>query len=178
LLKDSPFWINKVQHYAIHGGAIVMFLRKVGSKRMNTEGVDDWIVDELHSREEWGYLACEKVQMINDLRDLVRKSRSEGKRVVGYGASAKSSVWINACGFTNKDLDYVVDCTLEKQYRLSPGTNIPIVPDGMLTADMPDYALCFAWNFFSPQIYDKEGLLGKNGAKWIIPVPKVQIYEP
>jgi len=48
----------------------------------------------------------------------------------------------------------------------------------MLTADMPDYAICFAWNFFSPEIYEKEGLFRKNGGKWIIPVPKVQIYEP
>jgi len=74
-------------------------------------------------------------------------------------------------------LDYVVDCTLEKQYRLSPGTNIPIVPDGMLTADMPDYAICFAWNF-ATEIIEKESLFKKAGGKWIIPVPKVQIYEP
>ena len=177
LLKESPFWINKVQHYAIHGGAIVMFLRKVGSKRMNTEGVDDWIVDELNSRQEWEGLQFCMRDMVEDLTNLVDKLRKDGKRVVGYGASAKSTVWINRCGFGPKDLDYVVDCTLEKQYRLSPGTNIPIVPDGMLTADMPDYAICFAWNFFSPEIYEKEGLFRKNGGKWILPVPSVKVID-
>ncbi len=82
-------------------------------------------------------------------------------------------MWINACGFMSKDISYVCDSTPGKQYTFVPGTNIPVLSEGMLTADMPDYAIMFCWNFRN-DVIDKEAYFKTHGGKWIVPVPAVE----
>ena len=52
--------------------------------------------------------------------------RQDGKVVVGYGAPAKATVWLNWVGVTARDMTYVVDSTKTKQGRYIPGTDIEI----------------------------------------------------
>ena len=68
-------------------------------------------------------------------------------RVVGLGAPAKATVWLNYMGFTQADVDYVVDSTPEKQGRWIPGVAIPIYPREMMLMRSPDLILVFAHNY-------------------------------
>jgi hypothetical protein len=94
--------------------------------------------------------------------------------VCGYGASAKSTVWLNACGFTKKDIAFVTDTTMGKWNTLCPGTDIPVTDPGALMRELPNYAIMFAWNF-RDEILEKEALYRSNGGRFIVPVPHIKI---
>ena len=52
----------------------------------------------------------------------------QGKRVVGYGATSKSTTVTNYCGITPDHVEFISDTTPIKQGKLSPGAHIPVRP--------------------------------------------------
>lgn len=109
------------------------------------------------------------LRMLEDLR-------SERKRVVGYGATSKSTTVINYCGITPGHVEFISDTTPIKQGKLSPGAHIPVRPYGEFAARYPDYALLFAWNH-AAEIREKETKFTAAGGRWITYVPKVAIVS-
>lgn len=104
------------------------------------------------------------------LRDIVAKKKAEGKRIVGYGASARSSTMLNYCGIDHTMLDVVIDKAPLKHDTFTPGTDVLIVPPERAFAMKPDVVLLLAWNF-------QEEILGQIRAEhgWkgevIVPLP-------
>jgi len=168
-LRDSMLHIHATRHYPIHGGAIVILLRR------NDCGIaPEPMEPETLAHNDLIAFSDKAENLVLELRDAVHKFVNQSKTVVGYGASAKATQWIKMCGFTRKHIQYVCDETLQKQYKLMPGTDIPVVHPSALTREVPDVAVCFAWNFFS-EIYEKEAMFSSRGGKWIVPVPEVKI---
>ena len=110
----------------------------------------------------------------DELMGLLTNLKRQGKRVVGYGATSKSTTVTNYCGITPDLLDYMSDTTPIKQGKFSPGTHIPIRPHSEFEADYPDYALLFAWNH-GEEIMAKEQRFRESGGKFIVYVPTVQV---
>ncbi len=71
-------------------------------------------------------------------------------------------------------LAFIVDTTLAKQGKFTPGTHIPIYAPSHLEKNIPDYILILAWNY-ADLIMEKEKGLKKKGVKFIKTVPKIQI---
>jgi methylation protein EvaC len=113
-------------------------------------------------------------QIRDDLLALLRKLKGEGKRVVGYGATSKSTTVTNYCGITPDLVEFISDTTPIKQGKLSPGAHIPVRPYAEFQQRYPDYALLFAWNH-AEEIMAKEKAFKAAGGKWIVYVPKVQV---
>lgn len=111
-----------------------------------------------------------------ELPRLIRKLRGQGKRVIGYGASAKGNTLLNTCGLTSKDLDYIIDNTPFKQDKVAPGSWLPIRPPEWLMRDRPDYALILAWNF-APEIIRRETEYQQSGGRFILPIPEPGIVD-
>jgi len=109
-----------------------------------------------------------------ELMALLYKLKRLGKRVVGYGATSKSTTVINYCGITRDLVEFISDTTPIKQGKFSPGAHIPVRPYTEFTANYPDHALLFAWNH-AREIIPKERGFQAAGGKWIVYVPKVQI---
>jgi len=109
-----------------------------------------------------------------ELMALLFKLKRLGKRVVGYGATSKSTTVINYCGITRDLVEFISDTTPIKQGKFSPGAHIPVRPYTEFTANYPDHALLFAWNH-AREIIPKERGFQAAGGKWIVYVPKVQI---
>lgn len=110
------------------------------------------------------------------LRDLLESLRREGKRVVGYGATSKSTTVTNYCGIGIEHIEFISDTTPIKQDKLTPGSHIPVKPYEAFAQNPPDYALLFAWNH-AAEIFQKEQAFKAGGGKWITFVPKVEIIE-
>lgn len=168
-LKRSMLHIHAVKHYTIHGGAIVMLLRR------NDSGIEpEPLEPEPLTIDDLKTFSDRSGELVENLWDVVTDLANRGKTVVGYGASAKATQWIHRCRFTRKHIKYVCDETIQKQYKNMPGTDIPVVHPSALTREIPDYSVCFAWNFWK-EIYEKEKMFRERGGKWIIPVPEVKI---
>jgi methylation protein EvaC len=100
--------------------------------------------------------------------------KTQHKRVVGYGATSKSTTVTNYCGITADLVDYICDTTPTKQGKYSPGVHIPVRPYESFCEQYPDAALLLAWNH-AKEIMAKEEKFRQNGGKWIRYVPKVEV---
>jgi len=109
-----------------------------------------------------------------DLMALLRRVGSEGKRVIGYGATSKSTTVINYCGISPDLIEFITDTTPIKQGKFSPGAHIPIKPPSQFRAPYPDYALLFAWNH-ADEIKANETAFVQSGGRWVRYVPQVTI---
>jgi methylation protein EvaC len=99
-----------------------------------------------------------------------------GKRVVGYGATSKSTTVTNYCGITPQHVEFICDTTPIKQGKLSPGAHIPVRPYSEFQCAYPEYALLFAWNH-AAEIREKEQAFIAGGGRWIVYVPDVRIIS-
>lgn len=107
---------------------------------------------------------------------LLREKKAEGKRVVGYAATSKSTTVTNYCGIGPDLVEFISDTTPIKQGKFSPGAHIPVRPYEEFKANYPDYALLFGWNH-AAEIMAKETAFKAAGGKWIVYVPEVKVLE-
>ena len=122
----------------------------------------------------WDGFAQRVAHIRAELPALLRKLKSQGKRIIGYGASAKGNTLLNTCDITTKELDYIIDNTPFKQNKIAPGSWIPVRPPERLLKDQPDYALLLAWNF-APEIIKRETEYQQRGGRFIVPIPEPKI---
>jgi hypothetical protein len=176
LLNGGPFCLKDLKHYTIHGGAILLMIQRRSPEIKASQTVLEYLDAESATQKSWQEFAEKSSDAIEKLKGLIKQLRKEGKRVVGFGASAKSTVWINAMGLTRADLSCVYDCTPSKWYRYIPGTDIPIVNQGGFYVDDPEYAVIFAWNF-AEEIMDKNRKWMEGGGSFIVPIPEAKIYR-
>ena len=101
-------------------------------------------------------------------------AKKNNKRVIGYGATSKSTTILNYCGIRDDLLECIVDITPTKQGKFSPGMHIPIKSFDYIKDQYPDYFLLLAWNH-QKEILDKEKSFVENGGKWIKFFPDFEI---
>lgn len=178
LLEHSVFRIDHVQHFDVHGGAIVIYLRRRDYEGAADESVEWYLNHEKDNLNVAAWQEFDRVAHLNlvALQKTVNDLLNDGKTVAGFGASAKSTVWMNACGFTSKQVRFITDTTPQKQWKYCPGTDVKIVDEGALLRELPDYAILYAWNFMS-ECLKKNNLYLSKGGKFIVPVPTVRIIE-
>jgi methylation protein EvaC len=108
------------------------------------------------------------------LTSLLMGIKKEGKRVVGYAATSKSTTILNYCGIGPDLIEFISDTTPIKQGKFSPGAHIPVRPYEEFLVNYPDYALLFAYNH-AKEIMAKEQKFMASGGKWITYVPEVKV---
>lgn len=168
-----------IEPQTTHGGSMRYVIAHKGARPVSPA-----VLTQLRKEEELGLhrletyerfrLNCEKSR--SELKSLLEHLKAEGKRVVGYGATSKSTTIINYCGITPDLIEFISDTTPAKQGKFTPGAHIPVRPYGDFAARYPDYALLFAWNH-SVEIMAKEGDFRSGGGKWIVYVPQVKVIE-
>lgn len=120
-----------------------------------------------------------KVDVIkNDLVKTLSDLKVEGKKVVAYGATSKSTTVTNYFGITPEMIEFISDTTPTKHNKFSPGTHIPVRPYEEFHASNPDVVLLFAWNH-AREIMEKEReyMLAGN-RQWLVYIPEVKLVEP
>jgi methylation protein EvaC len=108
------------------------------------------------------------------LISLLHDLKTKGKRIVGYGATSKSTTVTNFCGISPDLVEFISDTTPTKQGKYSPGVHIPIKSYEEFRSHYPDYAILFAWNH-GEEIIEKETSFRESGGKFILYVPIVNV---
>jgi methylation protein EvaC len=164
--------IFDIERNHFHGGCMRYYLCRKGAHEPTERFLAQQAKEaELGLKHQETYEAfskrCESSR--DRLVERLETYRKQGKRVVGYGATAKSATIINFCGLTTDHIEYISDTTPTKQGKYSPGAHIPIVAPETFAESYPDYAVLFAWNHFD-EINAKEKSFVKGGGKWVFPI--------
>lgn len=164
LLKGTPFHIHRVIHYALHGGSVLIMLRRNESRMVPT--ISEYVREDKPTLEDWRSFGIRAGQKIADMKVTVLARK---EIVCGFGASAKASVWIQACGFTQDDISFVTDNSPYKPGCMIPGSDIPVVSQA---SHIPSkYACLWAWNF-KDEILESQKEWRDLGGRFIIPTAK------
>lgn len=166
-VEPQPVHGGELRYTVMHRGAAKASARVVGQLERERElGLDrPDTFDRFRTRVE---------RSRADLVSLLRDTKAQGKRVVGYGATSKSTTVTNYCGIGPELVEFISDTTPIKQGKLSPGTHIPVRPYAEFQSRPPELALLFAWNH-SQEILAKETAFLAGGGRFIVYVPKVGV---
>ncbi len=176
LLKKHGLYLIDVQKLPVHGGSVRVLVSK--EPKNSTGRVKKFLTLEMKKGilNVQTYLKFRrKVDKVrHELVQLLWKLRLDGKKIIGYGASAKGNIILNYCRIGPETLDYIVDSIPYKQGKYTPGMHIPIYPESKQLEDQPDYTLLLAWNF-ADEIIKKQSEYRKRGGKFILAIPKLTI---
>lgn len=160
-----------------HGGSMRYVLAPKGSHKVSPNVsaiIEKERTQGLHKKKTYDRFRKNCEASRESLLAMLDKLRKEGKRVVGYAATSKSTTITNYCGIGPDRIEFISDTTPIKQGKLTPGSHIPVKPYEDFSRHLPDYAVLFAWNH-ATEIFEKEQAFKKRGGKWITFVPKVEV---
>jgi len=162
--------------FDVHGGSMRYLIGRAGSRPVTARAsalLDHEERSGLHQPGTFDRFRERVTATGTALMTLLRRCKSEGKRVVGYGATSKSTTTINFFGITPDLIEFISDTTPAKHGTFSPGAHIPVRPHSEFAARYPERALLFLWNH-AAEVRAKEEAFARSGGKWIVYVPAVQ----
>lgn len=111
-----------------------------------------------------------------ELSALLKGLVDSGFTIAAYGAPAKATTLMHQFALDQSVIQYVIDDSPWKQGLHTPGLGLPVRSADVLKDDPPDYLLVLAWNFATPIIEKNRGFL-KNGGRFIVPLPTLNIVD-
>ncbi len=180
LLEMHGMEIFDAERTEVHGGSMKVYTCKSG-KRKKTDRLFLYLEEErkkeIGTMQPYLEFAKRTEQSKEELVNMLRNLKMQGKKVVGYAAASKGTIVLNYCNIGKEILDYISDSTPYKQGLFSPGKHIPIVsPDYFHKDKNVDYVLLGAWNH-AKEIIGKEQDFIKRGGKFIVHYPKARILS-
>lgn len=178
LLQKHGFEIFDVEHVETEGGSLRVFAGHAPSVFPINKSVGETLNRErkmgLDRAQTFLDFAGKPAMVKEKILEILTGLKKQGKKIAGYGASAKGNTFLQYCGINPDILDYIVDNTPYKQGKYTPGTHIPIVPPAYLKENTPDYILIIAWNF-ADSIMEREKWFSEKGGRFVVAIPQSQI---
>ena len=174
LMEEHGLEVCRAEIVPIHGGSL-RFSARAPNGHQDHVGVHELLESEkregLDSAAPYERFAHRAAVIHDALVDLVRGEAAQG-RVVGYGAPAKATVLVNYCGFTPRDIEYIVDDNPLKQGLYLPGSHIPIRKSSALDRAPPRAVIIFPWN-----LADEISQKLPAGVTVIVPLPHPRVLN-
>jgi len=177
LLGMHGLEIVRVKRIPTHGGSI-----RVYAARPGVYPVDGSVREALEVEERFGLLGSDafaafKRRVTNsklEIMALLKDLKAQGKRIVGIGAPSRASTLVNYLAIDDGILDAVLEVPGSyKVGKYMPGTLIPVVDEGVLFTDQPDYAMLLSWHI-ADELIPKLRAKGFKGG-FIVPLPTARI---
>jgi len=188
LLKQVGFDVVDCQLNDINGGSFRVYIRKSiadirGFKTSPYRDVANYRINSLLEMEKSDKMNTPEPYMefwnnINELKDktmaFIKKVKSEGKTVWGYGASTKGNTLLQWFGLDETLIDGIAERSPYKFGLKTVGTNIPIYSEDEMRKVKPDYMLVLPWHFIDEFVRRESDYLN-SGGKFIVPCPKFEV---
>jgi len=179
LLEKHGLRVFRVTRIPTHGGSIRVFASRSTAFPLH-ESVNERLLEEERSglrSGDWipkfrGQVSQSKLA----LYELIAEIKRQGQRIYGIGAPSRASSLVTYTGLD----DALVECVLEvpgskKLNKYMPGTKIPVLDEGRLYEDPPDYALLLSWHIADELCVN----LKRRGFKgsFIVPLPEPKVIH-
>ena len=151
LVKRTNLTLTDVIKTPVHGISYLFRLTKntFAGKRKVFNEIEVERQRGLLSKKTYNEYTKNITKLVSDFKELIENSKREGFELIGYGAAAKGMTFLN---FADVKLDYILDDNKLKHHLYTPGTNVPIKPNGFLKQYKENDKILFiplAWNFYN-----------------------------
>jgi len=171
LLNDAGLFIFDLEMSPISGGSMVVYAR-IRKEEESTTIIARRVREEaekINAAETWKSFAQTSAEHKDAFVGILKEAKEKGERVVGYGASARSSTLLNFAGIDPDLITVIADKNPFKQNKYTAGTRIKILSPEQILEGKPDTIVLLAWNF-TDEIQRYLASLGFKGS-YIIPLP-------
>ena len=181
LLLTHGLRVFDVQEIPTHGGSLRIYACHAENSRIpNTNHLNAIAANEeaegLKKVEKYLEFSEKVKETKRNLLDMLIRVKRIGKSVIGYGAHAEAHTLLNYCGIRSDFLDYLVDRNPKKQGKFQAGSHLPIFAIDKISETKPDYLLILPWSI-KREIMNQMSYVGDWGGRFIIPIPKLEIYD-
>ena len=175
ILEDYDLEIFDIENTKTHGGSNRYFIKNKSNVLYKIQpSVQSNFRREkkygIHKFSTYQTFAKKVLKSKNKLNQIFNDLEIKKKKVIGYGATAKSCTVLNYCKINRSNIKYFYDTTSFKVNKYLPGTKIKVCKYKKLSTDEADYVFLGAWNF-KDEIFKKEKEFIKNGGKFFTHVP-------
>jgi hypothetical protein len=180
LLELEGMKIIDVELNRINGGSFAITATHKDNP-MLTSPLVDWLLEKeelsaLSENDPLRLFSKNVPRHRDSLQNLLGRLSADGREIWGLGASTKGNVLLNYCGFDEKNVLRICDVNEYKFNRMTPGSNIPICPEGELLEKMPDFAMVLPWHF-RDNIISRQTEYMSRGGKLIFPLPDIEVLS-
>jgi NDP-4-keto-2,6-dideoxyhexose 3-C-methyltransferase len=181
MLERVGFSIRDVSLNDINGGSFaVTAVKSKPGGASHAPIVKSMLAEErllgIHTLPPFARFADSVRQHREELRARLFALRSEGKKLVGMGASTKGNVLLQYCGIDADLLTCIAEVNEDKFGCFTPGTEIPIVSEAEASARNPEVYLVLPWHF-RRNILARAAPLFAHGAKLLFPLPEIELVS-
>jgi methylation protein EvaC len=178
-LSKFNLTIFSVENIKTHGGSNRYYIKRNNNLIYKIDSsVKQNIIKErnfgLHKISTYKSFSKKVIKSKNGLKKIFSDLDKKNKKIIGYGATAKSCTVLNYCKIQKRLIKFFYDTTSYKIGKYLPGSKIEIKKYKKLDIKNIDYVFLGAWNF-KDEIFKKEKKFIQQGGKFIthIPFPKI-----
>ena len=152
LLEDCGLRVIDVQMNSINGGSFAVTACKKNASYRSNNPVIKWMLRQeedmkLDTPKPYRNFEEKVFSHRKNLLGLIEDLVSDGKKIIGYGASTKGNVLLQFCGLTSKHIPYIADVNKDKFGCFTPGTHIPIISEKEISCHETGLFPCFSLAF-------------------------------
>ena len=178
LFNKYDMEVYDIKNNTFHGGCSRYFIAKKNKKKISNnvyfhkKSENRIGINKMSTYEKFKKRTIESKRR---LKDFLAKLKDSNKKIVGYGAPAKSTTILNYCDIDGSLIEKIFDNSETKIGKFTPGKSlIPIEHTKYFESYYSEYCILFAWNH-EKEILNKEKKYKKKDGKWIIPIPKLKV---
>lgn len=169
-----------VEQLPTHGGSLRIFACHQDASHPETQRLRDLRAAEaaygIARIETYTRFQERVVESKFAVLDFLIEAKRAGKRIAAYGAPGKGNTLLNYCGIRTDFFDYAVDRNPWKHGRVTPVTQIPILPPERLRETQPDLVVVMPWNL-KDEIASQHSYIQEWGGRFVIFLPDVRVLE-
>ncbi len=179
LLIKHGLKIYDAEKINTHGGSLRIFVCHLENERISKTNKfnkmikkDEMIIKNLsfYRKFQNNYIVLNK-----NLKTFFKNNKK--KKVIGFGAAAKASTFINIFRLSKYNIRYVIDNAQTKQGKFISGTNLKVEHPKNIKINDFDYVVIFAWNLRDEIINFIRKFYTSPKIKCVTFIPKLKITK-
>ena len=179
IFESQSLELFDVEEIPTHGGSIRIYAKHKNDPRDISTNVNALLEKEkqkgMTNSAYYSNFNEKALKVKLDLLSFLIKQKELNKTVTAYGAAAKGNTMLIYFGVKNDLIKYVVDANPHKQNKFLPASNIPVVDEGFLKNDKPDYIIILPWNL-KEEITEQLNYIKTWDAKFVTAIPSLEIF--
>ncbi len=180
IFKKNGMIVFNCKEIPTHGGSLRIYIKmNLNDEYKIARNVNEILLKEKKSgvnRLSFYKNFNKEIDRIKKINKKKIEILSKNKKLIGYGAAAKSTIFCNSLELNTNHIKFIIDKNRFKINRFIPGSNIPILNFKNIKKFKPDYILIFPWNLKN-EIISQLKFTKKWGAKFLICNPTLRVLN-